>query len=146
MRRRVAPYLLLLTGILMLGLSVAPHHHHDDQIHFAVLECTCEPCQNECCHADCTSEPDHKTDTDCEISQLFVFSARNEAQTGCPCDHGDGHSTLDHFFAALLFLTFDYTPSDTESARLKYPPYVEPPGTTAGGHVFALRAPPALIA
>lgn len=146
MRSRAAKYFLLLTGLLMLSLSAVPHHHHGNHIHFAVTECASDGCGG--CHDACESgSHQSETDTNCEISQLFVISARNEMQqVECPCDHGDDHQALDHFVAILLYFTVEPELSDTGTVWLKYPPYVEPLGTTAGGHTFALRAPPAFIA
>ena len=154
MNKLAAKILLLFSGALLLVLSVLPHHHHGDIIHFGVME-RCEPCQ-ECRENARQGEWDivaHKhhhssdeSDADCDLRQLFVISAREEQLL--PIYHGNQTEpswspTLP--YVSDLFSSYCLPQNDTPN-NLKYPPLIERLRSIAARHIFALRAPPAIIA
>lgn len=154
MNKVAAKILLLFSGALLLVLSVLPHHHHGDIIHFGVME-RCETCQD--CRANARqgqwdiiahkhTHSSSESDADCDLRQLFVISAREEQLL--PVYHGD---QTDPSLSPTFLFVFDaflayLIPQNDTSKDLKYPPLIERLRSIAAGHIFALRAPPAIIA
>lgn len=155
MKKYAAKILLTVSGALMLGLSVLPHHHHGDVIHFGVVErCeTCQDCQDNSRQGQWDAVAHKHThssdaDTDCDLRQLFVVSAREEQLLPvCLCDGQGGHPAFDHFTLTLFYhATLPLSQTDETGELLKFPPLTQPLGSLLPGHIFALRAPPAVIA
>lgn len=155
MRNNAVKILMMLTGALMLVLSVLPHHHHGDVIHFGVVE-RCETCQDcgkaapqglldAIAHKHSHSE---ESDAHCDLRQLFVISAREEQLLPtCSCDHDGDHLAFDHFSLTLLHQSsLPLAHSEPDGTPLEFPPLIQPLGSLLGGHIFALRAPPVVIA
>lgn len=154
MKKYAAKILLTVSGALMLVLSVLPHHHHGDVIHFGVVE-RCETCRD--CQDSCQGQWDavaHKhthsseSDADCDLRQLFVVSAREDLLLPiCPCDGQGDHLAFDHITLTLFFDSYRPLAQTDESGKpLKFPPQTQPLGSLIPGHIFALRAPPSVIA
>ncbi|MDD3108692.1 MAG: hypothetical protein PHV49_05740 [Alistipes sp.] len=66
---------VLLSGVLLLMLSVLPHHHHGHNICFAALEACADVAHERGCH-DCA--PDHDAEGDCDLKHIFLFSGRHQ--------------------------------------------------------------------
>ena len=105
------------------------------------------PCH---CSDECDCEHHHhssdESDADCDLRQLFVISAREEQLL--PIYHGNQTEpswspTLP--YVSDLFSSYCLPQNDTPN-NLKYPPLIERLRSIAAGHIFALRAPPAIIA
>lgn len=147
MRQRSAKIILLCTGILMLALSVLPHHHHcDGTIRFNVaINCT------ECQHNDPATKHSHpENDATCDLRQLFVMSEHphDKSHLYCLCHSHDQHASDFFVFAHLYFIytpdssaTLDFLESPWEYARQAILPNEVQVYETS-----ALRAPPAFIA
>lgn len=146
MRRRFIQVVLVSTGILMLVLSVLPHHHHGDKIYFS----TAEECSDACSSDHQTGSTSHHhsdSDTSCDLRQLFLFSGRDDhhnAGSNCACmdPHSDDYLTI-NLPVQLLHLVM--APLGDERPY-KYPPLIEPLGSSIVGSLAALRAPPVSIA
>lgn len=98
----------MLTGMLILAVSVLPHHHHHENAGKGI-----------CFSFSLTGEADHhhnhdedrscernKNEAACDLRNIFVTSARNDGNQ-CHCTAGadnDAHNTTHHFFIDL-FLT-----------------------------------------
>ena len=103
MRQTGIRIILLCTGILMLVLSVLPHHHHcDGSIRFSVVEqCT------ECQQAPVTASHHHpETDNDCDLRQLFVMSGRNDSDHQFSLCHTHDLQPADAFVFTLFYYVY----------------------------------------
>ena len=103
MRQTGIRIILLCTGILMLVLSVLPHHHHcDGSIRFSVVEqCT------ECQQAPVTASHHHpETDNDCDLRQLFVMSGRNDSDHQFCLGHTHDLQPADAFVFTLFYYVY----------------------------------------
>ena len=102
MRQRSAKIILLCTGILMLVLSVLPHHHHcDGTIRFSVAD-NCIECRHNT--ADKHSHPEN--DATCDLRQLFIMSEHpnDKSHLYCLCHSHDQHTSDCFLFAHLYFI------------------------------------------
>ena len=145
MRQTGIRIILLCTGILMLVLSVLPHHHHcDGSIRFSVVEqCT------ECQQAPVTASHHHpETDNDCDLRQLFVISGRNDSDHQFCLGHTHDLQPAD----AFVFTLFYYVYPDLSlllsghGSPVDYWPFVAALHGAESQGPAALRAPPAFIA
>lgn len=153
MKHRAATLTTLITGALMLVLSVLPHHHHGKIIHFGVVE-RCETCRD--CETNDPLDPlktaehkhSHSEDPDCDLRHLFVISAREEyLSLGYITHTGQDRSTIDPVMLTLFFETYvPFTPATDSGKSLKFFPIAEPLCSVIAGRIFALRAPPCFIA
>jgi len=103
MRQTGIRIILLCTGILMLVLSVLPHHHHcDGSIRFSVVE-QCSECQQ----APVTASHHHpETDNDCDLRQLFVMSGRNDSDHQFSLCHTHDLQPADAFVFTLFYYVY----------------------------------------
>ena len=154
MKKIAAQILVMFSGALMLVLSVLPHHHHGDIIHFGVVD-RCESCQD--CRENArqgqwdliSHRHNHssESDADCDLRQLFVISARDEHLL--PIYHGSG---ADDPLGSPLFLPlvlFDRLALElcrTELLTVYCVPPSERLHSWQGKACATLRAPPFVIA
>ena len=146
MRQRSAKIILLCTGILMLVLSVLPHHHHcDGTIRFSVAD-NCIECRHNT--ADKHSHPEN--DATCDLRQLFIMSERpnDKSHLYCLCHSHDQHTSDCFLFAHLYFIciTTSTITLDIPESPWEYVPGIALPNEVQVYEVSALRAPPAFIA
>lgn len=139
----------MLTGMLILAVSVLPHHHHhenkDKEICFS-FSLTGAADHNHSHDEDRSCER-NKNEADCDLRNIFVTSARNDGNL-CHCTaeaYGDTHNFTHHFFIEL-FLTdckaYFKTPQKEFTNNLAE----EPLRSVFTRSARALRAPPVPIA
>lgn len=134
---------LLCTGILMLVLSVLPHHHHcDGSIRFSVPE-RCEECSHETDADHRHTEGEH-----CDLRDLFVLVTRDDSALCHLFDQLQiGEVPFVTLFTALL-PDATYCPETTLTSlyHLRYGErFILPLNPYLDG-ASPLRAPPAFIA
>ncbi len=154
MKKIAAHILVLFSSVLMLVLSVLPHHHHGDIIHFGVVErCeTCQDCQENTLQGEWERiahrhHHSSESDADCDLRQLFVISAREEHLL--PLHPGDEAGPLQEWPLCLPIELFDRSipvSYQTELLTLYGIPSAERLPIWQEEESLALRAPPFIIA
>lgn len=143
---------LLTTGVLMLLFSVMPHHHHGTLIHFSLSAARelCSACTAEeagCCHSACDhaaeGENSHNEDMDCDLRQLFLFSARQEQiLPSASLFDADDHPASAYLTAILLHGDLPALDAGSSALPDRRPHLSEPLRSLCGGPIRARRGPP----
>ena len=141
MGKKLSETALVQTGILLLILSVVPHHHHGKHIRFGSEE-QCPECRTECHGTHRHDEPQEG----CDLCRLFVMSNRdNDSFRPATDTNEDALSLLLSALAPCLSAgTASSVPAET--GRFSYRSLRQPPETEFEGTVRSLRAPPRTIA
>lgn len=140
MKKTVSGAAILLAGVVMLMLSVLPHHHHGNHIRFVAVQ-QCGECHEQlpCSRADHSEE----ADTDCDLRSLFVLYARSQGPSSQVDDHLHFHGGLSDFFLPSFVVCLA---DPLVQTTVRYVPFVEPIAFRYAGTQSLLRAPPALMA
>ena len=145
MKQTFAKIILAITGILMLVLSVLPHHHHSNSGSNLI-----------CFSLSITGEADHEhnpesnqghNEADCDIRNIFVMSGRDDLYLHCHICNNDNHSINIHLlsdillseqFSLKIFEKENHCLYDIYGAEALHSEYIL--------NVHSLRAPPVYIA
>lgn len=146
MKKRISAIFVLLTGTLLLALSVLPHHHHGERIRFVAPE-RCAECLGHvpCCGGD----DDHGgSDTNCDLRYLFVMYGRGGSQPVVQTVDQQGDPTDGGHFPIALFLNsvFTFDARVYAETTVFFAPFAEPAGRPVAAALPLLRAPPVFIA
>lgn len=148
MNQTFAKIVLMVTGIIMLALSVLPHHHHSG-------------CGSNliCFSLSVTGEADHEhnpasnhshDESDCDIRNIFVMSGRDDnSNSYCAvCDNDNIHPLNIHALLAYVLLPEQFSHRVfADNRTILYDIYsAEPLRSEYSLSVRTLRAPPVFIA
>jgi len=138
LQRRIA-YLLLVVSMIMLGVPVAPHHHHTDG-----LLCMKNDISDTCCEKPVEKSGQEQEHCCCHTGCITThfFQQRSDTDTGWM--HPTPHGTPCFLPACLSTLSVDL-PAPNRWKKKRIPYYIESLHSTLIMRAAGLRAPPSTL-